>query len=127
MAQVILQHAGAGGDTQRDGVGQLGGAAGADGAAGAHEAVHIGSQLGQQQIQTLQTGGASHKVAVVKGKHHSVAALGIEDIGQVALHAPLQAVGTLQIKAVLIGKRNINMIILRDLQALQICHNKILL
>ena len=103
MTQVILQHTGARGDTQSDGVGQLGGHTGADGTTGTHEAIHMGSQLGKQQVQALQSGSAAHKVAVVKGEHHSIPAFGVENVGQMALHSPLQTVGAFQIESTLSG------------------------
>ena len=94
-AQIILKHAGAGGYAQSDRIGQLGGDACADCAACAHEAVHIGRQLGKKQVQTLQARRAPHKISVVKCEHYGVAALWIENIGHMALHAPIQAVAAL--------------------------------
>ncbi len=69
-----------------------------------------------QQIQPLQPGGGAHEIAVVKGEHHRIAALGIENAGQMALHAPVQAVAALQEKARLVGKGYVYMVVLGNFQ-----------
>ena len=122
MAQVVVEHAGAGGDAQGDGLAVFRGHAGAQRAAGAHQAVHIGHELGNHQVQALQARGGAHEVAMVEGEHHGVAALGVEDVAQVLFHAPVQVVGALDVKAALGGERLAHMIVLRNLQSVFISH-----
>ena len=122
MAQVVIEHAGAGGDAQGNGLAVFRGDAGAQRAAGAHQAVHIGHQLGNDQVQALQARGGAHEVAVVKGEHHGVAALGVEDVAQVLFHAPVQVVGALDVKAALVGERFVHMVVFRNLQSVFISH-----
>ena len=59
---------------------------------------------------------------MVKGEHHGVAADRVKNVRQVTLHTPIGIVCTLYMEAALIAKRNIRMIILRDLQSVLICH-----
>ena len=116
MAQVVLEHGGAGGHPQGHALYNLGGDTGAQRAPGAHKAVHIGGQLGQQQVKALQPGCGAHEVAVVKGKHDGIAALGVEDVGHMLLHAPVQAVDALEEKALLIGEGDVYVVVLGHLQ-----------
>ena len=122
MGEVVLEHGGAGGAAQGDGLGDLGRDAGADGAARAHEAVDVRGELREQQVQALQAGRGAHEVAVVEGEHDGVAALGVEDVRQVLLHAPVKAVGTLDVEALAVGEGSVNVVVLRNLDAIEVCH-----
>ena len=122
VAQVVVNHGRAAGHAQRNALLEGRGHAGANRAAGAHEHIHLLLKLRDHQIQTLQTGGRAHEVAMVKREHHSVAADRVKDIGKVTLHAPIRVIRALHVEAALIAKRNIRMIILRDLQSVLICH-----
>ena len=122
MAQIVVEHAGAGGDAQGDGLAVFRRHAGAQRAAGAHQAVHIGHELGNHQVEALQARGGAHEIAMVEGEHHGVAALGVEDVAQVLFHAPVQVVGALDVKAALVGERFVHMVILRNLQSIFISH-----
>ena len=122
MAQVIVKHGGAAGNPQGNALSEGGGHAGADGTPGAHKHIHLLLELGNHQIQPLQTGGGAHEIAMVKGEHHGVAADRVKNVRQVTLHTPVGIVSTLYMEAALIAKRNIRVVILCNLQSVFICH-----
>lgn len=122
VREVGLEHGGAGGGAKSDGLRDLGRDAGADGAARAHEAVHVGGELREEQVKALEAGRGAHEVAVVEGEHDGVAALGVKDVGEVLLHAPVEAVGALDVEALVVGKRLVDVVVVSDLEAIQISH-----
>ncbi len=111
MAQIVLKHRGAGCYTQSDALCRFRCNTGADCATRAHEAVHIRRKLRQEQVKTLQTGGRTHKIAMVKREHHRIPAFGVKNIRHMLFHAPVQMVDAFQEKTVLIRKGCVNMII----------------
>ena len=113
MGKIIIEHGRSGCCAKRNTLLAVSRHTRADSASGSHQDVHIRNQLRKQHIQSLQACCRSHEIAVIKGKHHRISAHGIEDIGKVFLHSPVQIVGSLYMKITLIRKRNVNLIILR--------------
>ena len=76
----------------------------------------------KQQIQSLQSCSRSHEISMVKSEHYRISALGIENIGKVFFHTPIQAVSTFYIKSFLICKRNSYMVVFCYFESVFICH-----
>ena len=102
------------GGPEADGIVDRGGDAGADGPPGGHEHVRVPAQRGDGHIHALQARSGPHDIAVVKGQHHRVAALGIEQVGEPILGSPVpvaQALG----EEVLLRGRHVQMVVVGGL------------
>ena len=80
-----------------------GGDAGAQSTAGGHKDINVLCQVGNQDVKPLQSGGGTGDVAMVKGQHQRVSALGIENAGETILHAPVHVVHSLYMEVSLAG------------------------
>ena len=60
----------------------------------AHQYVRVGNERANGEIKPLQAGGWALEIAMVKGQHDGVTALGLEDTRQAVLHAPIERDGT---------------------------------
>ncbi|GHT73818.1 hypothetical protein FACS1894124_2770 [Spirochaetia bacterium] len=61
-------------------------------------------KLGDEDIKPLKAGYGAHKIAVVKGEHNRIAALGVKNIGQPLLHTPVKISGAFDMKIACGGK-----------------------
>ena len=68
----------------------------------------------RSSIDALQPGSGAHDVAVVKGQHHRVAALGIEQVGEPILGSPVPVAQALGEEALLRG-RHVQMVVVGGL------------
>ena len=76
-------------------------------------------------VQSLQSGGGTHDVSVVKRQHDGVAGFGMEHPSQAALHAEICMSCAFDIKAFLLGG-DIQMVIMGCFVSDVICHDLLL-
>ena len=122
MRKVIVQHRRTGTYTKCDSFCNFRRYTGSDCSSGSHEYVYVRCQFRKQQIQSLQSCSRSHEISMVKSEHYRISALGIENIGKVFFHTPIQAVSTFYIKSFLICKRNSYMVVFCYFESVFICH-----
>ena len=113
-AHVVDEHTGVMGGPEADGIVDRGGDAGADGPPGGHEHVRVPAQRGDGHVHALQARSGPHDIAVVKGQHHRVAALGIEQVGEPILGSPVPVAQALGEEALLRG-RHVQMVVVGGL------------